>query len=198
MKVLGRGSIASWLEITLKVVRVILWIVLGAVVLGAIAYAVFAALVAGGVLPVELLRGGHGHITNGGADITFNTESGLAWQVIAPALAASVVAVCGGLIIINRLTRLFASFRSAEPFRKENATHLRVIWLTMMMMELSRYALLAVTGVLVAAFGKPSGTDWTFKLNISLMSWMSILVLIVLAEVFREGARLREEQDLTI
>jgi hypothetical protein len=31
-----------------------------------------------------------------------------------------------------------------------------------------------------------------------LSTWTSILVLIVLAEVFREGARLREDQDLTI
>jgi hypothetical protein len=31
-----------------------------------------------------------------------------------------------------------------------------------------------------------------------MMTWGAIVILIVLAEVFREGARLREEQDLTI
>ena len=35
-------------------------------------------------------------------------------------------------------------------------------------------------------------------LKIDLSTWGSILILIVLAEVFREGARLKEEQELTI
>jgi len=198
VKVLGRGSIASWLEIALNVLVVILWIALAGVVVGAIGYAVVMGLVAAGVLPTAIFEGGHGHINSGGADITYDIDKGLSWQIVAPAFAAAAVAVSGGLIIVNRLKRLFESFRSAEPFRKENATHLRVIWLTMMVIELSRYALLALTGALIAAFGAPSGTDMNFKLHVSLMSWVAILVLIVLAEVFREGARMREEQDLTI
>jgi hypothetical protein len=34
--------------------------------------------------------------------------------------------------------------------------------------------------------------------SISLSGWFSILVVFVLAEVFREGARLRREAELTI
>jgi channel protein (hemolysin III family) len=34
--------------------------------------------------------------------------------------------------------------------------------------------------------------------NLSLTAWFSILVVVVLAEVFREGARLRRESELTI
>lgn len=198
MKALGKGSIASYLEIALNIMWVILWIALGGVVIGAVAYAAVMAMIAGGLLPVELLEGGRGHVRTGGAEVSFDTEGGMAWQIVAPALTAAAVAVSGGLIIVNRLKRLFASFRSAEPFRKENATHLRVIWLTMMIIELSRYALLGLTGLLIAAFGEPKGTDWSFSFNANLMTWAAILVLIVLAEVFREGARLREEQDLTI
>ena len=37
-----------------------------------------------------------------------------------------------------------------------------------------------------------------FRRSIRLSTWGSILILIVLAEVFREGARLKEEQELTI
>jgi hypothetical protein len=198
VKALGRGSIASWLEIGLNVLWVILWIAFAGVIVGAVAYAVIMGLVANGVLPASLLEGGRGHVENGAASITFSTDQGLAWQIVAPALAAAAAAVAGGLIIVDRLRRLFASFRSAEPFRKENATHLRVIWVTMLAIELSRYALLALTGLLIAAFGEPEGTDWTFNFHMNLMTWAAILVLIVLAEVFREGARLREEQDLTV
>jgi hypothetical protein len=34
--------------------------------------------------------------------------------------------------------------------------------------------------------------------NMSLTAWFSVLVVFVLAEVFREGARLRREAELTI
>ncbi len=198
MKALGRGSVASWLEIALSVMWVLLWIALAGVVLGAIAFAVAMGLIAAGVLPTDMLDGGRGHVSSGGANISFATDGGLPWQIVAPALAAAAAAVAGSLIIVDRLRRLFASFRSAEPFRKENATHLRVIWVTMMAIELSRYILLGLTGLLIAAFGEPKGTDWSFDFHLNLMTWGAILVLIVLSEVFREGARLREETDLTI
>ena len=198
MKALGRGSIASWLEIALHVIWVVLWIALIGVVVGAVAYGVIMALMAAGVIPATLFQGGHGHVAHGGADITYDIDKGMAWQVLGPTFATAVVAVSGGLIIVNRLRRLFASFRSAEPFRKQNATHLRVIWVTMLAIELSRYALLALTSLLIAAFGAPAGADFSFNFHVNLMTWMAILVLIVLAEVFREGARLREEQDLTV
>jgi hypothetical protein len=42
----------------------------------------------------------------------------------------------------------------------------------------------------------PSGTRE--ETVFSLSSWFSILVVFVLAEVFREGARLRREAELTI
>lgn len=198
MKALGRGSIASYLEIALNMIGVVLWVSFGAVILGSVVYVAVLALISAGVLPETIIESGRGHINSPGVDAEFNMDSSMAWQLVLPALLSALIAITGGLIIVRRLKKLFASFRSAEPFRKENATHLRVIWMTMIGIELSRYALMAVTGGLIAAFGEPAGTDWEFKVNINLMTWAAILVLIVLAEVFREGARLREEQELTI
>jgi hypothetical protein len=67
----------------------------------------------------------------------------------------------------------------------------------MLVIELARYALMVAFGVLVSIFGGPN-VDANITLTIDLSTWGSILVLIVLAEVFREGARLKEEQELTI
>ncbi|HEX2801001.1 MAG TPA: DUF2975 domain-containing protein, partial [Phenylobacterium sp.] len=41
---------------------------------------------------------------------------------------------------------------------------------------------------------------WVKKVdaNFNLTAWFSVLVVFVLAEVFREGARLRREAELTI
>jgi len=199
MKALGRGSIASYLEIALNVVQVILWVALGGVILGALAYGVVSALVATGVVGPDIFESGQARVQSPGVEATLQMDRpGLGWQIVVPALLSAFVAVSGGIVIVRRLKKLFESFRSAEPFRKENATHLRIIWVTMLVIELSRYALMGLTGALITAFGEPEGTDWTFNVNINLMTWAAILVLIVLAEVFREGARLREEQELTI
>ena len=36
------------------------------------------------------------------------------------------------------------------------------------------------------------------NINSSFMAWLAIVAVFVLAEVFREGARMKEEQDLTV
>ena len=100
-------------------------------------------------------------------------------------------------MIVWRLRRLFDNFTSGESFAKENATHLRVIWMTMLGVEIARYLLLVVITILIAAFYREIGNA-RVQLDINLSTWASILILIVLAEVFREGARLKEEQELTI
>jgi hypothetical protein len=115
---------------------------------------------------------------------------------MAPGLLAAAVAVAGALIIVQRLRRLFENFTSGEPFSRDNARHLRTIWITMLVMELSRYAIWAIaTGLILV--GEPRDSA-SIDSPVNLMTWGSILILIVLAEVFREGARLKEEQELTI
>jgi hypothetical protein len=39
-------------------------------------------------------------------------------------------------------------------------------------------------------------THWDGQINLT--TWFAVLVIVVLAEVFREGARLRGEAELTI
>jgi len=68
----------------------------------------------------------------------------------------------------------------------------------MLIVEVSRYVLSALMTALIAAFEPGAAAHLSFKLNINLSTWVSIFVLIVLAEVFREGARMKEEQELTV
>ena len=202
MRALGQGSVAAYLQIVLTIAWWVLWAIGLGLVAASVAYAAVNILVARGMIDPEILTGGAGHIKvdNGGGDfhITYDEPGGATWPVVAPALLAGLVAVAGGLVIVDRLRKLFESFTSSEPFRKQNADHLRVIWIALLLIELARYALLALTGVLLATFGPPDGQEANFDVHINLSTWVAILILIVLAEVFREGARLREEQDLTI
>lgn len=186
MKALGKGSMASYLEIALNVVGVLLWVALGIVMSAAFAYVTVWLLVGSGVLdPMALKRD---------LSALFGLDGSVDWQLLAIVLLAALVAVPGGIIIVGRLKALYASFRSAEYFKKENANHLRVIWITMIVVEVSRYAIQAGAGIVFSA----NGALQKLSVNVNLMSWVAILVLIAVAEVFREGARLREEQELTI
>lgn len=191
MKALGKGSIASIVQVGLQIAWIVLWVMAGLLLVGAIAYGVILFLISNGSIDPALLEGGSGDF-----HLTYDQPGGGRWPVVVPALLIGAVAIAGSLVIVWRLKQLFDSFSSGEPFRRENANHLRVIWITMLVIELSRYALMALTGVLITTFAPDVHGEISISFDFS--SWLSILVLVVLAEVFREGARLKEEQELTI
>lgn len=205
MKALGKGSIASIVEVGLTIAWIVLWVVLGLWAMGAVGYAVFMGLIGAGVIdPATVASAG----SEGNFRIEISGVSGDAlealkwtdWHIMSYVLIVAGVTIGGSLIIVSSLRKLFDSFRSGEPFRRENARHLRVIWITMVVIEVARYAMLLVFGVLLGVFGAPESVgEARFEINSdNLSTWMSILILIVLAEVFREGARMKEEQELTI
>ncbi len=200
MKALGKGSIASFVQVGLQIAWIVLWVLAGLLVVGAIAYGVVLFMISNGSIDPALLEGGEGAARVGGGSgdfhLTYDQPGGGRWSVVVPALLIGAVAIAGSLVIVWRLKQLFESFSSGEPFRRENANHLRVIWITMIVIELSRYALMALTGVLITTFAPDVHGEISISFDFS--SWLSILVLVVLAEVFREGARLKEEQELTI
>lgn len=198
MKALGKGSIASIVKIGLDIVWILLWIAaiaIGATALVSVGLAVFRdAVFAGGAIEI----GGEVQIDAGGIKISGIGANAMGWPLVAAGFLAAAVAVGAGLIIVDRLRRLFAKFTSDAPFDRENAGHLRVIWITMLAAELSRYAITGLVVGLVVAFGRPDGVSLNVEPSINLSTWGAILILVVLAEVFAEGARMREEQDLTI
>lgn len=201
MKALGKGSIASFVQVALTIAWILLWVGLGLLALAALSYGALLGLSATGVVdPAIFLDAKDGGIqieTDQGALVVYDNITE-AWPVVVPALLIGVVVVGGGLIIVNRLRRLFASFTSGEPFRRENAAHLRVIWIAMLTIEIARFALMGVLAAVFAAVGAPNNVDPDFNISIDFSTWVSIAILIVLAEVFREGARMKEEQELTI
>lgn len=202
MKALGKGSVASVVKVGLTIAWWVLWLAAGGLVLAAIGYAALLALISAGAVDAGILTGGDGQIRFGGGDgsydLTYDNLGGATWPVVVPALMIGAVAIGGALVIVGRLRRLFDSFTSGEPFRRENAIHLRVIWIAMLVIEVARFMLLGIVGAIFTAVGAPDGAKVSFDVNVDLSTWMSILILIVLAEVFREGARLKEEQELTI
>lgn len=174
MRALGPGSVSSVLKTALDVV---FWAL---VVGGAVA---FLAVVAGVVFAGQLNFEGPG--------MTFRASTDN-WMIVAAALAFGAVVLGGLLTIIHGLRRIFATLIVGEPFQHENVRRLRLIGFVLAGLELLTYAA-NVIGPQLATVHRGAVDYWP-----NFTAWFAVLVVFVLAEVFREGARLRGEADLTI
>lgn len=177
MRALGRGSVSSFLKVILDVFLVVLWILVAVVTVGIL-----------GALLLSFrpdILGSHIDIDN------LNVQG--AW--LGPAAAALLfftdLYLIGGTIVVGRLRAIFATLIAGDPFHPENAKRLRVIGGALAILELGRYALSSLAHAFLHGAIHISG-------GVSLTTWFAVLVIFVLAEVFREGARLRGEAELTI
>ncbi len=178
MRTLGPGSVSSLLKIVLDVVYVGLWIGAFGAGLAALAALLFMA---------------DPDLTN---NLHFQGLSGHSFSPTAPMIVGGLVAatlyIAGILVIVGRLRRIFATLIAGDPFHPDNVRRLRTVGLTLAALELSRYAVAAVS-----AWAMPHEVE-KVTTGFSLTTWFAVLVVFVLAEVFREGARLRREAELTI
>lgn len=176
MRALGPGSVSSFLKIILDVVFVALWVGLGAVALMALAALLLS-------FNPDLL----GDLTMDMGGVMLVRK----WPVVIGGLFAAVLYLTGILVIVARLRQIFATLMTGDPFHPDNVSRLRIIGLALGSLELIRYAVWMFSAWLVLGQKK-------VEPNLSLTAWFSVLVVFVLAEVFREGARLRREAELTI
>ena len=172
MRAMGPGSVSSLLKIILDVVFFALWV--GIAVLGVI---MLAALLLS--FDPELLSSLAGR------------EVSARGPMLVGGLLALLLYMAGVLVIVGRLRSIFATLTAGDPFHPDNVRRLRVVGLMLAGLELGRYLIWALGSSLLP------GVD-RVEPNFSLTAWFSVLVVFVLAEVFREGARLRREAELTI
>ena len=175
MRALGPGSVSSFLKIILDVVYAALWIGVAAVGLMTLAAVLFSFNP--DLLPKVQIR-------------TEELDGATRWPVLAGGLLAAGLYIMGVLLIVGGLRRIFVTLTAGDPFHPDNIHRLRLIGVVLAGLELGRYAV----------WGIGSWLPWVteVKPSFSLTAWFSVLVVFVLAEVFREGARLRREAELTI
>jgi len=176
-RTIGPGSVSSLLKIALDVAYALLMIITAVLLL------VFVASI---FIPLANLN-----IT------VSNDEGGRQQPLTRPLLLFGVGALTayfgGFLLILRNLRKIFRTLTLGDPFEPENVRRLRQTGLI----------LATVTGGvwvaqgLVAARLAPGVMDSQGAGEL-LTPVFSVLVVFVLAEVFREGARLRRESELTI
>jgi uncharacterized membrane protein len=179
MRALGPGSVSSFLKIVLEVVHAALWAALAALLVTAVAILVFQPFV-NSVYEVDL----HG-LTRHGVQPAKVQPLRLALAVLGGA-----VYVAGLAAVFNRLRRIFGALTIGDPFQPENVGRLQVVGALLTALELWSYVL-----PMLLRWALPGSRAHG---DINFTAWFSILVVFVLAEVFREGARLRQDAELTI
>lgn len=96
-------------------------------------------------------------------------------------------------VLLTRLGAIVETVRAGDPFIARNAARLRTIAWVLLALELLHLA----AGAVAAAASSPADPldiDW----NVSVAGWLAVLLLFVLARVFEEGARMRDELEGTV
>ena len=108
------------------------------------------------------------------------------------ALGASTAYLGGFALILRHLRAIVHTLRIGDPFQPANISRLKQIVLTLAVVTGGAWLGQTLVSRLVrGALEPPSVFDLVTPA-------FSVLVVFVLAQVFREGARLRRESELTI
>ena len=108
-------------------------------------------------------------------------------------MAIGIVGTPIAYVVFSRLLRIVESVRTGEPFSKDNAGRLRT-----MAWALLGLALLHICVVAIASAVSTKEVPLRINGNFDLTGWLAILLLFVLAQVFVEGARMREDLEGTV
>ena len=177
LRTLGPGSVSSLLKIALDVAYVLLALISAVLLL---------AFVASIFIPLANLN------------VTFTDDAGGLQQALTrPLLLFAVGALTawfgGFLLIVRHLRQIYRTLTVGDPFQPENVRSLRQIGLILATVTAGVWVAQGMVAArLVPGVMDPQG------LGELLTPIFSVLVVFVLAEVFREGARLRRESELTI
>ncbi len=107
------------------------------------------------------------------------------WMLLAAPMIAAVH------ILLSRMLDMLETVRMGDPFVPENAVRMNIIAWCMLAIELLRLAFGAMAAAMNAAGSK---IDWEFSLN----GWLAVLLLFVLARIFEEGTRIRDDLEAMV
>lgn len=108
-------------------------------------------------------------------------------------LVGTVIFAAGTAFVCDQLRRILTTLADGDPFVPQNGPRLTRIAATIALLEILRNATMFILAGLFEL-----GEGFEPQLSISFTAWGAVIVLFVLAQVFQEGSRLREEEKMTI
>lgn len=102
------------------------------------------------------------------------------------------------LWVLTQLRHIFRALSRGLLFIPENAQRIRWVGLTVIFGELARAALVYFWSYYSSLHFTANGLRFVASTDLNAITIVGGLAILVIAEVFREGTRLHEEQSLTI
>lgn len=100
--------------------------------------------------------------------------------------------------MLGQLRALFRTLSDGQPFVPANAWRIRRIGWAIIVAELARTAVVWFEGYYAMTHFHAEGFHFAAQTELNLFVIVNGLILLVIAEVFRTGTRLDEEQSLTV
>jgi len=177
MRVIGRGSISSFLKLAVDVAWVIACAMLGFIWI-ITAISLFAMVQGEGAI------GGFERI------VIEDPREIAIWTINGTIVCVGVMFVCA------YLRGVFETLVEGDPFVPDNARRFRAIALVLGALEILRLTIKHIVAPLIGpGVSQPFDLSQLFG---TLTAWFAVLTLLVLAQVFKEGAAMREEQKMTV
>lgn len=95
-------------------------------------------------------------------------------------------------VVLTRLLAIVETVRVGDPFVGENATRLKTMAWAVLGLELLHL------GVGALVVGPLANSQLHLDWNFSVIPWLAVLLLFVLAQVFDDGARMRDDLRGTV
>jgi hypothetical protein len=135
------------------------------------------------------------HLEHARGSLLFSPRSGVQVAGFAVPLVAVLALVLWGLA---QLRAVFRTLRAGQPFVPANAMRIRRIAYAVILCELLRSAGTYLGMRYAMTHFVIQGLRLQMRWDLSIVAIVAGLIILVIAEVFREGARLDEEQSLTV
>lgn len=208
MRLTGRASVSSFLTVLLNVAQygtALVIVILSALTVLSLFIDIHGTEIE---LPVSFHVDGRALQVNApalGIDAQIhNARGSLTFRPPRGALVVPVVLLGATMMLgivlwgLGQLQAVFRTLRDGQPFVAANATRIRSIALIVIFGELARTALMFVANVYAVTHFSASGLQFDAQPDLNVFAIIHGLIIMVIAEVFRTGTRLDEDQSLTI
>ena len=104
-----------------------------------------------------------------------------------------LIAIPVHYVVLKRLLAIVETVRAGDPFVALNASRLQAVAWALLTLQLLSLVIGAIAKA-VALPGRPLDIDAGFSVN----GWLAVILTFVLARVFAEGARMRDDLEGTV
>jgi len=119
-------------------------------------------------------------------------------SLLMPVLLGLVVMFEVALFVVGQLRAVFRTLRDGRPFVPANAVRIRWIAFAVIAGEVGRAVVMYSSNYYVMTHFSANGLRFDARPDVNFFTFIHGLIILAIAEVFRAGTRLDEDQSLTI